>query len=976
MKAIDFVVRAESGASDFGTVPASDNPTVIGVGRGKEISFNIRQSDINGFLRAGSDLEIVLADGRVIVLEDYFGADGAPASRLFISSDGYLNEVTLIQGDDGALYAQYGATAQWGKWSPSEELIFLGGNEVAAAEPEDEETVSMLGMGLLGGNALLGATGAGVASVTAAAALTSNEDGSVPVPAEPGSPPAGVLPDLPEMPAPSVDMDTVVFSGGTNVYVISGQAVPGTTLEVTIGGSTVETVAGSDGTWTADFSGNLPQEGTHTAVVTVIGAGGGTTEIEGPEVVVDFTPPALDVTGGTVRTGEDSATGAFADGLEISGTGEPGATVEVTIGGVSHETQVGPDGDWTVVFEAADLPQDVQTAQMTVVSTDAHGNSATIKEPVAIDTVVEGLAWTGEVGGSDAVVNQAEMQSGLEVTGTAEPGSSVSVQLGDAVTQATVAADGSWTAGFTAGQIAAGTYTTQLIATATDAAGNVRTIEDTVAVDTEAGTLSVQAGQVGGDGTVNADEAASGITVGGRADPGAEVEVTFEGTTRTVTADDDGDWSVEFAAGEIPRGSYDAQLVAITTDAAGNTRRVDKTVNVDTRVEDTGMEDLDVAVSTDGTDVVNKATADAGFEVTGTAEPGSTVGVTIDGVTREAQVDDDGNWTAQFEAGALAEGEYTADMTVEVTDSAGNTKTIEDTVTVDTRVNTLSADAASVATDGTVNAAEARDGITLAGQVEAGSAVQVEIFGKTYDADVDGDGNWTLDIPSGDIPEGESTESFKVTATDAAGNTTSIEDSLTVDTDVPDAPGIVGYFRQGGGYRNVTTETTEETVTVHEIEPDGSVSAVPLHTTQDEFLGESDHHFLDGSGDPTTVPDGSQLVVTSTDDAGNASSTLVVLDETATSEVELDSAALDQFDVSAVDLRFGDNAEMTATEAEVTALSDTSDTLVVHGGADDTVTLAGAQDTGDTQIDGDAYDIYSFGGDATVIVDEDVTVQT
>lgn len=84
--------------------------TVIPADQGQEISLNLRQTDIQGYSRDGGDLVITLSDGRMIVLDNYYGDAGAAQSRLFISADGYLNEVSLIEGTEGTVYAQYGPT--------------------------------------------------------------------------------------------------------------------------------------------------------------------------------------------------------------------------------------------------------------------------------------------------------------------------------------------------------------------------------------------------------------------------------------------------------------------------------------------------------------------------------------------------------------------------------------------------------------------------------------------------------------------------------------------------------------------------------------------------------------------------------------------------------------------------------------------------------------------------------------------------
>ena len=124
------------------------------------------------------------------------------------------------------------------------------------------------------------------------------------------------------------------------------------------------------------------------------------------------------------------------------------------------------------------------------------------------------------------------------------------------------------------------------------------------------------------------------------------------------------------------------------------------------------------------------------------------------------------------------------------------------------------------------------------------------------------------------------------------------------------------------------------------------------------------------------MPDGSQLVVTGTDPGGNASSTYVVLDETNTQVVDVTNPNLSGFNIETIDLRFGDQAQLSLTEAQVRALSENSDAVMVQGGADDQVTISGAVSGGSTRIDGQDFDIYTLGDDATVVVDSDVQVVT
>lgn len=288
------------------------------------------------------------------------------------------------------------------------------------------------------------------------------------------------------------------------------------------------------------------------------------------------------------------------------------------------------------------------------------------------------VSITSQHGGADGVINRAEHGSGLVVTGTTEPGSTVVVQLGNQSVNATVDPSGAWTASFAAGQIPTGTYTTTLSATTTDGAGNVQTASQSVNVDTEAGALTLNAASIGGDGTINAAEAAAGVAVTGTADPGAVVAVSLGGMVHNALADAAGNWQTTYMPGEIPGGDYDAPVSASVIDAAGNSRSLAATVAVDTQVDNLSLSDLGVAIGADGGDVINADIAAAGFPVSGTIEPGSTVSVTLAGVTRQASVDANGNWVANFGPNVIEGGEYMADIVIDVVDAASNPAQLAD----------------------------------------------------------------------------------------------------------------------------------------------------------------------------------------------------------------------------------------------------------------------------------------------------------
>ncbi len=1057
MKAIDFVVRDGAGSLQRGTVPVGQDASVA-LSSGQEVSLNLRQIDFASQQRSGADLIVTLVDGRTITLENYFDDAGA-ANRLFISADGYLNEVVFVEAADGALYAQYGPTEQWGKWSPSDDLIYLGRTEVAGAAAADEEGVSMLGAALLGGIGGLGGGAAAAAVAVGGAALLSGGGGG-------GGSGGGGAANQPA--TPTVDeAGTSTELGGddtsTHIFVVSGTGEPGDTVEVDAGGSIQTTTIADDGTWSVTYEGStFPADGTAQTTVVFTHSGGGETTIEGPVFVIDTTGPdvaiatgvestghivnatelaggvtltgtgeagaALEITiagvtrtatvsdagtwtatwqAGTLAEGEYAsdvtivATDAFgntttvsdmlvvdtvaelsmatttvegdgtinaaeaADGVTLTGTAQPGSTVEVTFDGVTQDATVDGSGSWTTTYDASNIPSGETQVVVSATATDAAGNTSTASGTVNVDTLVNTLEFTSTSGGADGVINSAEAASGLVVTGITEPGSTVVVAMGASSTTAVVEPDGTWAANFASDAIPLGTYSTQVTATATDEAGNTRSINQAVGVDTEARELTIQ-GPVEGDDIINGVEASDGVILSGNTDPGAVVSVTMNGVTHQAVANAAGVWQADYSAAEIPQGTYQAQITATTTDAAGNTATVSDTVQVDTQVDNLSL----AADVIEGDNVISEAERADGVVLTGTTEPGSTVFVTMGAHTVQAIVDAQGNWQAPFTPAQIPLGEYVTDVSVTATDLAGNVASVSDTVRVDTLVNQLDIQD-TVTSDDVISGAEARSGIDLGGQVEAGSTVMVDFNGSVLAAVVEPDGTWSLTIPPSAIPGGTYDADITVMATDSVGNTDAISDTLAIDTEATDGPVIASYTRDGDGIRGISTEQSDGDLSVAQVNANGVVDDVTATQVDIDVLGETNFQFA------SNVPDGSHLIVNSTDAAGNTSGTYVVLDdESANTAVDLSNPSLGGYQIEAVELQFAEEANLTITEAQLLGLSDATNTLTVHGGADDTVTIAGATRTGSTSIDSQTYDVYSLGTEGTLIMDEDIAVNT
>lgn len=752
---------------------------------------------------------------------------------------------------------------------------------------------------------------------------------------------------------------------------LTGMAEAGATVDVTMAGTTHTVTAGADGSWSADFAtAEVPQgERSATVNVTSTDLAGNTATATGTVEIDTVTAVTVDTAGietdGIVNAVERS------DGVTLNGMAEAGASVAVTMAGVTQTVTAGADGAWSADFAAADIPTGETTADVNVTATDLAGNTATAADTVQIDTFVNALEVTSGPVGGDGVINQAEQGQPIVLTGIVEQGSTVVVTLAGVAQTATVAVDGSWTVSYAPNAIPGGEYDATMVVSATDAAGNTADLSQSVRVDTVAGDLTLSPDPIEGDDIVNAVEHADGVTIFGTATPGLIVTVTLGAASQEVLAAADGTWTTDFAGASIPVGTYDTPISATITDDAGNTKTVTDAVRIDTELPFT----LDAQI--EGDDVINAAEAADGVILSGTVEPGSTVEVTFVGTTRMVKAGSDGVWSISYIAADIPPGESMEDITAVATDIAGNEATITDQVRVDTIVNTLTVDG-PVEGDDLVNRAEAGDGITLTGTVEVGSTVMITFEGITRAATVAGDGSWSVDFAGSEIPGGEYTANVTIDATDAYGNTASMTDTFEVDTTPPEAPSIESYTRSGQGVRALSTTLTDDEITLHAVDGSGNASGVSANVSENTTFNELDFNFTQ------TVPNGSHLVMNAADDSGNSTATLFVLEESNTDTVSVvnqgsaSSSGLDGFDVEAIDLQFAQDSVLNLSANDLEALCAHSNSLTIHGGEDDTVNINGATMTGETSLIGEqTYVHYALGDNGgSLIIDENITVNT
>ncbi len=586
----------------------------------------------------------------------------------------------------------------------------------------------------------------------------------------------------PNTPVATPIVETVTGST-TKGYEVKGTAEVGTTIEVRDAAGTVLGTAttGTDGKYTVTLD---PGKTTANQTLSVVAKNASGTESQ----PATATTPA-DVTAPTV----DNITGNSGSGYEITGTADPNTTIEVRdpAGAVIGTGTSDANGDFTVTLPTGTTnPGDT----LTVIGKDNAGNESQPTEVlVPADATVTAPTVTGVTGNSVA---------GYQVTGTADPNATIEIRDADGNVIATGTADGT---GSFAVNLPAGTANANetLTALAKDPAGNTSTPT----------TFQTPADEVVAPPSVD--------KVTGNTTQGYQVTGTAElGTTIEVRATDG---TVLGTATTGPTGQYTVTL-------ASGKATAKQTVNVvaknDTGLESqptTAMTPADVTTPTIG-DITGDSTT--GYEITGTADPNTTIEVrnpdgTIIGTTT---TDDQGNFTVDLPAGAANPGDT---LTVVGKDGDGNeSQPTEVTVPEDATVAapTVTTVTGTTATGYQVTGT-AEPNVTIEIHNEAGLVIAT---GTT-----DGAGAFTITLPTGTAT---ANEALTAIAKDAAGkesNPTAFKTPADPDAPVatPTVDKITGSTTKG--YQVVGAAEVGTTVEVRDA--DGTVLGMATTGTDGKY---------------------------------------------------------------------------------------------------------------------------------------------
>ncbi|HEJ4624985.1 Ig-like domain-containing protein [Pseudomonas aeruginosa] len=785
---------------------------ILKLSQSSNVALDVAPESVAGYSKSGSDLIVQLKTGESVRIANFY-AEGQPSSQLFLADKDKLVAVDLPPvAADGPLMAGYipqeslagfesltGAGVLGGMSAGTALLVGAaaigagvaisnssggGGGGGSSVPPDTTPPKAASGLKIapdgssISGQAEAGASvgidtnGDGKPDLTVIAdangnftaplnpPLTNGETVTVIVTDPAGNSSTPVTAEAPDFPdAPQVN--------ASNGSVLSGTAEAGVTIVITDGnGNPIgQTSADANGNWSFTPGSQLP-DGTVVNVVARDAAGNSS---PATSITVDGVAPNAPVV-------EPS------NGSELSGTAEPGSSVTLTDGNGNPigQTTADANGNWSFT-PSTPLPDGTV---VNVVARDAAGNSS----PPASVTVDAVAPATPTV----------DPSNGTTLSGTAEPGSSVTLTDGNGNPIGQVSADGSGNWTYTPSTpIANGTVVNVV---AQDAAGN-SSPGASVTVDSQAPAAPVL-------------NPSNGTTLSGTAEPGATVTLT-DGNGNPigqVTADGSGNWS--FTPGTpLANGTV---VNATASDPTGNT-----SAPASTTVDSVAP----------AAPVVNPSN---GAEISGTAEPGATVTLTDGSGNPIGQVTADGSGNWSFTPSTpLADGTV---VNATATDPAGNTG----------GQGSTTVDAIAPATP-TVNLS---NGSSLSGTAEPGSTVILTDGNGNPIAEVtaDGSGNWTY-TPSTPIANGTV---VNVVAEDAAGNS-SPPATVTVDSSAPPAPVI----NPSNGVVISGTAEAGATVTLTDAggNPIGQVTAD----------GSGNWSFTPG----TPLANGTVIVATATDPTGN-----------------------------------------------------------------------------------------------------------
>ncbi|WP_297431034.1 cadherin-like domain-containing protein [Sulfurimonas sp.] len=402
------------------------------------------------------------------------------------------------------------------------------------------------------------------------------------------------------------------------------------------------------------------------------------------------------------------------------------------------------------------------------------------------------------------------------------------------------------------------------------------------------------------DLTNAANDAAKTATDAATAADNAAAKADDMPTEENLTAAQDAE-DVATAAATTAANAANALDAAINTlkvaaDAANES--VDTTDNV--KVVDDTRQTVQTTMESGATNDRISEVTDSDTTVNAVDEnvaDGTYTGVTlnavdVDGDAVPFRVEDDGRVVVDGDNAIDFENKesYTFDVTATSADGTSSTQSVTVNVNdIDDTAGTIAIN--TISDDDVVNAAESDDTLTVNGTttgIEEGQSVTLTLNDKTYSADVDANGNWSVDVPSADVKDLNDATAYQVDAdvSDAAGNASETATHI-INVDELSEATLAIHDDDGSDNNNVIEEDEASSVLIDgTLESGGTITALSVTDGTNTINVSSDDITVNDDGtwstiqDLSSLDDGTLTVDMSTKDAaGNEGSEQTTIDK-------------------------------------------------------------------------------------------------
>ncbi len=326
--------------------------------------------------------------------------------------------------------------------------------------------------------------------------------------------------------------------------------------------------------------------------------------------------------------------------VTVSGTAYSGNTVTAVSGALTGSTTAANDGSFTITFVGVANG----TYTFTVTATDTIDS---VTPPCSAQTTAQVTVGSANLSNVTAA---ADCQGNVTVSGVADAGDAISITGG--LTGSTTA-DNTGHFSITFNNVSNGTYTLTVTAT------NTSVTPPCVSNPT---TLMVTVGKANLSEVQALADCQGNVTVSGTADANDSITVVLAGSSMTTTADNTGHFSVTFT--NISNGTY-----MITVSATNSTVTPPCTTSVQVQVT--------VATAT-LTNVTASVVCPGTVTISGTADAGAQINVTLNGAPMSTTADNAGHFSVTYTG--ITQGIYS--YTVVATNSTPCSASVTQTVTV------------------------------------------------------------------------------------------------------------------------------------------------------------------------------------------------------------------------------------------------------------------------------------------------------